>query len=717
MSVTGIRAANPIWYFPDLEGLPLNDQYYAFFLTNVFPYVPQPVFHTVDVDPMTGIPWNNPLEFFPNGTLPDNLYFNPTQVYRIEIRHGNTQADALIYEINDFVPSGSIGPSPGPGVVAGFGENQATMSQFSEVLFSGILHITTSGTYHVAPGWDLVLTGTGTADVTQVPIAGNQEFVNNPTFALGLNLNGWTSAQLVQRFNHNGGIWSSTLLSGIPFQDGYISMSITAQALGSNYSPISFIYKPSTGTQQNIGLPGTINTGSYQVYNQTQLLIPSDNSDTSDVAYVDMIIQLLSTGNILISNVQITGQEVPHGATAPVSPPYQQESNERQLDHTFHYYKDSIILQAKDTILTAWNFPLNPYQFNPIAVTTAAAQTQYIADQTILHQEATSQIATGIGTNADRFGLKIQAVSSATTTKFAIFQYIDTTTTMPYWSYKLSALVKLRFNSTHSTTVRFKMLLMYRTIGAPPTLGAAEPITGWAGNELALAAGWTAIKPLNDPIYTVSTSAAGADLNYVFNSFQLPTAISDTQYLSAVFYTLDQMNSTAASEDYFVIDKISLVNNDFAIDTQPQTFDDVLRQCQFYYEKSYDTPTLPGSSTLVGVINKYQTAVFSDGSGAGNCFGAPWEFQFNTVKRAIPVTTIFSTVGTANNVSVQTYRDGVPSALTDKIVASFWTAGGLSTKSVEYLPNAAGVLTTAVSADNLSCSIRFHYSAVALLGS
>lgn len=175
------------------------------------------------------------------------------------------------------------------------------------------------------------------------------------------------------------------------------------------------------------------------------------------------------------------------------------------------------------------------------------------------------------------------------------------------------------------------------------------------------------------------------------------------------------MNSTAGSKDYFVIDKISLVNNDFAIDTQPQTFDDVLRQCQFYYEKSYDTGTLLGASTLVGVLNKYQVAAVSD----GRCYGAPWEFQFNTVKRAIPVTTFFSSVGTINNVSFQIYRDGTPQAITDQIVASFWTAGGLSTKSVEYLPKTLGAIATAVSggADNLSCSIRFHYSANALLGS
>lgn len=709
MAVTFSRAANPIWYFPDLEGLPLNDEYFIFFLTNVFPYVPQAVFHDVDGT----IPWNNPLEFFPNGTLPDNLYFNDSEVYRLEIRHGNTQADPLIYEINDFVPGSSI--SPTPGVVAGFGENQATMSQFSEVLFTTPLSITVAGTYHVAAGWDLVLTGTGTGTITQVPIAGNQDFVNNPTFALGLNLNGWSTANLVQRFNNNGGIWSSTLLSAVPFQDGYISMSITAQAVTTVYNPISFIYKPSTGTSQPIGTAGTINTGSYQVYNQTQLLIPSDNSDTSDVAYVDMVIQLKGTGNILISNVQIVGQEVPTGTTpAPISPPYQQESNERAIDHLFHYYRNSIILQAKDSLLTGWNFPLNPFQFITQTVTTAAAQTQYICDQTILHQEAASQIATGVATNADRFGLKVQAVTAATTTRFALIQYIDNSTTNPYWSYKLSALVKLRFNSTHSTTVRFKMLLLYRTIGAPPAISASEPIAGWSGTDLSIAAGWTVVKPLNDPIYTASNSAAGADLDYAFNSFQLPTASSNTMYMAAVFYTVDQMNSSAGTEDYFVVDKISLVNNDFAINTQPQTFDDSLGQCQFYYEKSYDNATLAGANIVTGYLGRNMIITQS----TGVCYAAPWEFEYNTVKRAVPTTLVYSVDGTVSNVFAQSFRDGVGSTAANKIIASFWNVASQSTKSIGYIPTVtAGALISPAAADNLSCQIIFQYSANALLGS
>jgi hypothetical protein len=720
MAVTYSRAANPIWYFPDLEGSPLNDEYYAFFLTNTFPYIPQAVFQ----DPDGTIPWNNPIEFFPNGTLPDNLYFNDGEVYRIEIRHGNTQADPLIYEINNFIPSGNTGGGSST-VQAGFGENQATMSQFSEVNFVSPLAITTAGTYSVAPGWDLVLTGIGTATITQTPIAGDQNFVNNPTYALGLNLNGWSTANLVQRFNHNGDIWASTLLSGIPNQDGYISMSITAQAVGSAYSPISFIYKNSVGTEQNIGNAGSINTGSYQVYNQTQLLDISDNSDTSDVAFVDIIIQLLGTGNILISNIQIVGQEVATGTTAPTSPVYQQQSNERQIDHLFHYYRNSIIFQPKTTILTGWNFPLNPFQFINPAVTTVVGQTAYVADQTILHQEAASKVSTGAATFADNFGLVVKAVA-ASGTRFALIQYMDTTTTEPYWSYNLSALVKLRFSSINNTTVKFKMLLMYRTIGAPPAISASEPIAGWSGNDLSVAAGWTVIKPINDPAYSVSTSISGANQSYVFNGFTLPVATSNTMYLAAVFYTVRDM-SNVGTPDFFVIDSISLVNNDFAIDTQAQTSDDVLRQCQFYYEKSYDTGSYPSTRTFAGSLIRSMPVNRAGASFDG--LAATFEFEFNTVKCAAPTVNLYAYNGAIDDevgkIQATYYQNGASIAggtsPNNALLSTFYNLPpGASTKSVYFISKGVGttkLVTGLAYTDNASATITFQYTANALLGS
>lgn len=100
-----VRAASPIWFFDNLIGQPVDDTYYAFFLTNTLPYIPQAVFQ----DPSGTSPWNSPLEFQPSSGLPNNLYFDPNEVYRIEIRQGNTQTSPLIWLIEDFVPPFVVG--------------------------------------------------------------------------------------------------------------------------------------------------------------------------------------------------------------------------------------------------------------------------------------------------------------------------------------------------------------------------------------------------------------------------------------------------------------------------------------------------------------------------------------------------------------------------------------------------------------------------------
>lgn len=100
------RSANPIWFFDNLVGQPFDDTYYAFFLTNTLPYLPQAVYQ----DPNGESPWNNPLEFQPSSGLPQNLYFDPGEVYRIEFRQGPTQTAPLIYLVEDYVPSPVVNP-------------------------------------------------------------------------------------------------------------------------------------------------------------------------------------------------------------------------------------------------------------------------------------------------------------------------------------------------------------------------------------------------------------------------------------------------------------------------------------------------------------------------------------------------------------------------------------------------------------------------------
>jgi hypothetical protein len=709
-----IRAANPVWYFPDLIGQPLNDEYYAFFLTNTLPYLPQSVYR----DPQGVTAWPNPLQFFPNGTLPNNLYFDPNLVYRIEIRRGNSQTDPLIYEINNFVPGEGATPSNNSLAILGT-ENQISNSQFSEVNFVSPLTITVAGVYQVAPGWDLVLTGSGSTTVSQLVLSGDQNQINNPPYALRVNNNGWTESYLRQRFSNNGALWA----------DGAVTMSITARAQ-TVQEIVTLIYSPnSPGVPQQIAT-GILGTGDYQVLAGAIDLPASVNSTLSDDAYVDMIIQLPPTGIVDVSNVQVIGQSDPLPTNFDPDadiPTYQQQTNERMIDHLFHYYASQLILKPKKNLLVGWNFPLNPFQFITTTVTTVTALTSYICDQTILHQEAASQLQTGKNTVDQRSNLLVKAVTAATQTRFALIQYIAPQSIVPYWSYIVSALARARIFTTHGTSVRLKCRLIYRT-SLPPSISNTEQIASWsAASDPTFAAGWTAIAPLNDPAY-VLPNAYETGLNvpptpypaFSFDQFQLPDCSNADMTLGIVLYTMDNLDSTAASEDSIAFDKVSLIPSLFGADASQETFDQCLQECQFYYEKSYNNNVLPGTITNNSSMLKLSPTVYDIGAGAYRIYAAGFEIQYKTIKRsATPTVTFYSpSIGNVGTIDSNIYESGVLVAGSGGSVLN-WGLSGQGQKSATYVPITGTVLETApASAADVPNSglIRFHYTADARLG-
>lgn len=615
-----VRAPNPIWYLPDLTGNPLNDEYFAFFLTNTLPYLPQNVYR----DNQGQTVWTNDVvQFLPNGTLPDNLYFDPNLVYRIEIRHGDSQTDQLIYEINDFVPDNSSTIIVDDSSIL-FAENLISNNNFSQVNFTNtiassepILTITSPGTYNIAPGWQLVLTGSGSTTITQKIYSGagvnNQP--NSPNYALEIANAGWSTAVLQQQFNNNGAI----------FGGGAVSMAALVRGVSGDVT-LSMSYVPSNlpGNSTIVVQPTVVHTGSYVVLSGTTNLKISNNSDLSSSAFVDMVINLPTTGTLDITDVQFVGQSAAIPGFAPetpiptVTPQLQQQTEERNIDHLFHYYANDLLLKPKKSLLAGWNFPLNPYQFVTTTITTAATQVIYVADQTILRQEAGSQLQTGKNAVGQRGNFVVKVVTAATTTRFALIQYIDPKTIAPYWSYLLSSLARARIVTVHNTKVRLKVRLIYRA-SLPSTIGATEPISAWPANsDPTFSAGWTALSPLNDPAYVLPNAYdTGATTNaypaFEFNSFQLPDSTNANMTLGIVVYTMDNLDSTSGSEDSIEFDQVSLVPGQFASDALPQTFNESLADCQFYYRKSYPQGVLPGATTFLGASTAISTTTYGAG--------------------------------------------------------------------------------------------------------
>lgn len=712
-----VRAANPIWFMVDLVGEPLNDEYYAFFLTNTLPYIPQNVYR----DPQGMTVWTgNVIQFFPNGTLPNNLYFDPNLVYRIEIRQGNSQTDPLIYEVNNFVPSeGGAVPSNNSLAILG-NENQVSNSQFSLINFVSPLTITTAGTYLIAPCWELVLSGAGSTTVTQLIFSGDQDIITNPPYALRINSTGWTESYLRQRFQNNGAIWSA----------GAVTMSITARAQTVSEN-ISLIYSPnSPGIPQTVA-SALLGTGDYEVVSGAVDLPVSVNSTLSSSAYTDMIVQLPPTGIVDVTNIQVIGQtdSLPTNFDPDSDiPSYQQEPQERIIDHLFHYYKNSVVTKPKKSILTGWNFPLNPYQFIATAVATRSALTSYIADQTILHQEAASQLQTGKNSVAQRTNLLVKAVTSATQTRFALIQYIDPNTIRPYWSYLVSAFARARIFTDAASSVRLKCRLIYRS-SLPATLSDVNPIVSWASNsDPTFAAGWTALSPLNDPAYVLPNAyatdevvGANAYPAFSFDSFQMPNSDNANMTLGIVVYTMDNLNSVSGHEDSIAFDRVSLISSAFGADAESQTIDEVLRECELYYEKSYPSDELAGATTNSGL--RHTVDPLSGDYSSTVLYKTSFNLVYNQVKRVPPTVTFYTPNGASGNVQAGVWNGtsyptpDVGASNPINIVTSGFSVVTNTVKDILLRPlNGDTIMTFNSPPNSRQGEILYHYVADARLG-
>jgi hypothetical protein len=703
-----VRGSNPIWFEVDLDANPFDDTFYLFVLQNDLPYLPATVWHYPDGT----FPWNNPIQFLGNGTLPIDIYFQSDEVYRLEFRHGPTQSDPLIYLVEDYMPGGSGGNIPVEGIGLS-SDNQITNPQFADVYFDQTLvktSVTNPDPIQVGPGWELVLTGTGSVTLNQVPLNSTTPNPTNAPYALQIILTGgWSTADLRQRFNQNGMLWANKI----------VSSSITARIEGAP-NTISAALFDSQGTELKEVLSATAIDSNFNEYLGYGLLDASTNTDTPPDAYIDYLLSLPVVVDIYVTSFQLISQ---NPQTEQPTVEYEQTTVERQIDHTFHNFKYSLLIQPKDSVLTAWNFALNPFQFKTTTVTATTSKCQYIADQTIIYTTgAAGAVNTGKSSlvSGVRQNLAIQSNATASN-QFALIQYVAPQTIRQYWSYLMSSLVRAKLYTAAGTVIGIKARLIYR-ISLPPTISSTEPIASWGGpgTDPVFAAGWTAIIPVNDPTYQLSTSFDPIEGNqaftaYPFNGFQMPTDSAAAQTLGIVIYTTNNMNNTGPF-DSIAFDTISLVPNEFAIDTNPITYDETLSRCQFYYEKSKQDGVLLTAADSSSALLRLQTAkvVGSNVEFYINSFG----IEFLNVKCKTPTVDLYSTDGTISNV-VGNLRiaGGSVGGTPANIATSNFVQTDLGTKAVWYRANSAAAIYTVSSTNQATDGyILFHYGADARLG-
>lgn len=318
----GIRGANPVWSEVDLQGKLFDDTFYMFVVENTIPYIPTTVYH----DPDLNVAWTQPIRFLANGTLPVDIYFEADTVYRLEFRQHigagqPTQQDPLIYEVNNYV-AGTGGSTP-VDTVAFASSNQVTNPQFA--LMSVQNPVTITGTdpapIELAPGWTLLLAGTGSVTITQVPLNNSNINPSNAPYALRLTMSGWTADSVIfrQRFQQNGMLWANkTVSTTVTARLEGIPQTITANLVDSNNSVLGTV------------LPLTPVNEAWNEYTGYAELPAPTNPNTPPAAYIDYLLHLPSNIDIYLTSFQLVVQEL------PIQPSFEQDSIDRQIDHTYN---------------------------------------------------------------------------------------------------------------------------------------------------------------------------------------------------------------------------------------------------------------------------------------------------------------------------------------------------------------------------------------------
>jgi hypothetical protein len=602
-----------------------------------------------------------------------------------------------------YVQSGVIPPEQRSNT-----DNELINPQFVEINFpdsgSTILSVTGTDTVtSVAPGWDIITTGTGTLELERLePTAVNVP--TNPPYALRINASSGFGASIIlrQRLDHSPSI----------MRNGYASGTMTIAVIGGGSTFVKMEYVPSTGTSTEIIPSTSVSTDGAYHNVANNAAIPDQVNDPATTGYVDINITLPTSRNLAITSVQVVG------VLDSTDVPFDEQSVDRQKAQLFGYYEDAVVRQPKADIAVGWNFGLNPWQFRTTTLSNVANNT-YTADQTIIIQQAyvdsatANNIAVGRAAVADNYAFQVQAVTA--TNKFMVLQYIDPQTIRPYWGDTVSVRLRGAIVTTNSTAPKFKVRLMYKA-GLPGTISQTVPVSAWdaAADSIPTVSGdgWTYLTAVNDPSYTLT----GSMVDFDFNGFVLPASSNANMTIGIAFFMLDALDETGTA-DVINIEKISFVNNQFAIDSMPQTFEESLARCQYHYEKTYEVGTLPGTSATSGIYDVSFPAI-TDGSST-TAHAIRLELKFMTVKRAVPTITFHTPTGTTGNISVGVVNsvNTVISAAANKAITQF-TLAASSTSRFTYDTNntTTAIYSVGSSHTDYIAFMQFHFTADSRLG-
>jgi len=585
-------------------------------------------------------------------------------------------------------------------------DNIISNPEFADVLFlttatqSSPLVINTTGTNtmtYIAPDWSVITTGSGSFSVFQQEVT-DSTFPGNPAYALGI-----TSASYSQPIQLNQRLFTPRIFAGL-----YVSATFVASSLDGGAHTLSLNYTPSiTGNIQQICTGTTLDSGYTVIADVTPIQITNPGDGTG---YVDISIVIPVGASLLISCVQVCGVANNEEVVG-----YLEQTPEREIDHLFHYFQPELNFKPLRSCLVGWDFPLNPAQFGISGSlgTIGANKGAYVWDQTILYQTVNNSVSYNTDTSGDL------TVTMTANGQIALIQYLQSFQIQSFLRNNLS----VNFVGAITTATPVTISLWYTTNVSLPSIVAGTNNTLVAGLDSkghpnSIVSGWTEIPRgvLGNATFTPATSinvTSAATMG--FNGWN---ALTNATASTATFFAIVVGTGTIPNGQSAQFSSISLVQGDIPTIPAIQTVDEVMRDCQFYYE----------TSDVNGVLIQ-QESLLQIGTNQVNMFASPFEIVYNVPKRVAPLFTFSSLMGTASNVSaILNYSAITTHAFTvigptDKVFSSFWNTPTIGTKllfampnsTVSLLSNTGGATGTAQYVYS-SASIQFTYVLDARLG-
>ncbi len=697
----GVRGFDPIWFNVDLQSNHFDDTFYLNILENTIPYIPATVWH----DPDMNVPWTNPIWYLANGTLPVDIYFLSGHVYRLEFRQNDginppSQNDPLIYEVNNYI-AGDGGSTP-IDTVASTSSNQITNPQFAIINFVTPYSITSTTDptpIEVAPGWTLELTGTGSVTIERVALTSTTPTTSNAPYALRLNLSGWDEQGVIlrQRFYQNGVLWANK----------FVSSTVTARVQGAFQSIHAALYDSQGALLADIlTVPNVDN--SFEEYLGVGQLGASTDTDTPPDAYIDYRLYLPSDSDIYVTSIQVVVQDVEK------TPSFEQDSINRQIDHTFNYYNLPLQYKPIPSLLTGWDFNLNPAQFSGgSSQTIGTSNATYIWDQTVC-KSVVGNVA--VVRNAVTGGF--QATNASASEAWYMLQYLSGAQARAMLGTELSVNVNaFRTQAGGAVTAR---VYLYRGNAAAtiPTVPGTNSIGTIAASGVftLTQANWTLIprgtlNQASGSLQTVSTadySTLNVNGDLRFNAWEI---IDSAQIADTDKFAIVVTFQTPSASTVVTVESVAVVPGSIPTRPAPQTRQQVLEECEYYFEKSTNQGVFPTAGTTAGALlsEQYAYGVFNVTFNLGP---RSFSIQYNTKKRGSVAPVLYSIAGGASAVTALGYQNA-SLVINTAVSSGNWTAAELGERGCTFIANNRSVpvatVGTSFNQDTAEGLILFQY--------